>query len=295
MQTLEALKNSIASTEQMLSVVKTMKALAAINIREYERAVEALSFYNETIEMGLQIALRGQPPVELTEPLSGHRLGAIVFGSEQGLAGGFNERIAEYTLEQFSGFDDDWEHRRIMAIGRRITGHLLDGGLHVTEEIVVPSSLEGIFTSVQTVLLAIEKWRRERGTQRIVLFYNTPTSSASYQPRLRWLLPVSAHWLRNIQSRDWESRSLPIYRMDREDLFSSLIQQMLFVFLYRAFAESMASENASRLRSMQSAERNIEDHIDELRTAYQHRRQAAITSELLDIAAGYEAIAGSRY
>ncbi len=293
MQTLESLRNSIASVEQMQSVVKTMKALAAISIRDYERAVESLSHYNETIELGLQIVLRGQPPVELVSPLAGQPVGVIVFGSEQGLAGQFNERIASYALEKLRDLDDDESQRRVLAAGRRVSGHLADGGVSVNEESRVPSSLEGILSAVQSLLLTIDSWRNEHGIERILLFHNTPISSASYQPRQRWLLPVSPHWLRSLQSREWDSRSLPIYRLPREELLSGLIRQFLFVTLYRAFVESLASENASRLQSMQSAERNIEDRLNSLRTQYQHHRQSSITAELLDIAAGFEALSDS--
>jgi F-type H+-transporting ATPase subunit gamma len=78
--------------------------------------------------------------------------------------------------------------------------------------------------------------------------------------------------------------------MDWNRLFSSLIQQYLFVSLYRAFAESLASENAGRLASMQAAERNIEDLLEELNSQFQQQRQSSITEELLDIVAGFEAL-----
>ncbi|MFW5696161.1 MAG: F0F1 ATP synthase subunit gamma [Phototrophicaceae bacterium] len=290
MATLESLRSSIESVDQMLSVVKTMKALAAVNIRQFEGAVESLAEYNETIAQGLQVLLQDQPPVELTEPLAGQRLGIIVFGSEQGLAGQFNERVAAYTIERTQNFDDDWNHRQVMVVGERVTGHLVDGGLHVTQGLDAPNSLDGIRQVGRNILLRIDSWRQERDVERIILFYNTPTSSASYQPRSRWLLPVNPRWLRSLQNNRWESRARPIYTIPREQLFSQLIRQYFFVTLYRALAESLASENASRLASMQAAERNIEDRLGELEGQYQHQRKRAITEEILDIASGFEAL-----
>ncbi len=290
MHTLESLRSRLHSAEQMLSVVKTMKILASTNIRDYEHAVEALALYAHTIELGLQIALADQKPVELTEPLKGHHLGAIIFGSDQGLAGQFNERVAAYTLSQINTFDDDWRSRRVMAIGRRVTGYLTDGGIHVTEEMGVPGSLEGVLGAVRRVLFRVDRWRTRYDVERLVLFGNAPTSSAAYKPHMRWILPVDPVWLGRLQQRAWDSRTLPFYNISTEHLLSGLIQQLLFVMLYRAFAESLASENASRLRSMQMAERNIEDRIIELRTQYQHRRQSEITDELLDITSGFEAL-----
>jgi F-type H+-transporting ATPase subunit gamma len=73
-------------------------------------------------------------------------------------------------------------------------------------------------------------------------------------------------------------------------LFSALIRQYLFVSLFRACAESLASENASRLAAMRGAERNIGERISELTNLFHQTRQMAITEELLDIAAGFEAL-----
>ncbi len=78
--------------------------------------------------------------------------------------------------------------------------------------------------------------------------------------------------------------------MNWDDLFSSVVRQYLFVSLYRAFAESLKSENASRLSSMQAAQKNIEERLTELNSQHRHQRQSSITSELLDIVSGFEAL-----
>jgi F-type H+-transporting ATPase subunit gamma len=85
-------------------------------------------------------------------------------------------------------------------------------------------------------------------------------------------------------------KTLPLYTMDWDSLFSSLIGQYLFVSLFRAFAESLASENASRLASMQGAEKNIRDQLSELTMRFQQQRQMSITEELLDIVSGFEVL-----
>jgi F-type H+-transporting ATPase subunit gamma len=81
-----------------------------------------------------------------------------------------------------------------------------------------------------------------------------------------------------------------MYTMAWSNLFSALIRQYFFGSIYRAVAESLASENASRLSSMQAAERNIEERLDELKAEYHQERQRSITEELLDIVAGSEAL-----
>lgn len=82
METLEELKRRIESTKDLQSVVKTMKALAAVRIRQYEKAVESLGDYNETVEMALRVIFLNRPQIMLgARPGSRDRLGAIVFGS----------------------------------------------------------------------------------------------------------------------------------------------------------------------------------------------------------------------
>jgi F-type H+-transporting ATPase subunit gamma len=78
--------------------------------------------------------------------------------------------------------------------------------------------------------------------------------------------------------------------MDSERLLSALLRHFFPVALFRAFAESAASEHASRLQAMQAAGRNIEERLDDLRAEFHRRRQDAITAELLDIVSGYEAL-----
>jgi hypothetical protein len=89
--------------------------------------------------------------------------------------------------------------------------------------------------------------------------------------------------LADLTREPWPTRILPMFTMDRQALFSELIQQYLFAFLFRAFADSLASENASRLAAMQGAERNIRDRLGDLTRFYYQQRQMSITGELLDI------------
>ncbi|MFZ3168120.1 MAG: F0F1 ATP synthase subunit gamma [Candidatus Methanoperedens sp.] len=128
----------------------------------------------------------------------------------------------------------------------------------------------------------------------MVLFYNRPISGASYRPDMLYLLPLDLKWLQNLAKKEWPSRTLPTFTMDWDQLFSSLIRQYLFFSLYRAFVESLASENASRLSSMQVAEKNIEERLKELGTQFHSQRQASITMELLDIVTSFEALTGER-
>jgi F-type H+-transporting ATPase subunit gamma len=292
MSSLESIRKKVEGTEDLGGVVKTMKTLAAVSIRQYERAVESLADYNRTIEMGLQVALQAGAG-GLAAPATRNRdggLGAVILGSDQGLVGRFNEHIASHAISAMDELHPAPGRRLVACVGERAYQHLEDAQQPVEELLSLPSSLTGITPTVQTLLVMIDGWRAQGGIDRIALFYNRTTSSTSYSPHTVHLLPLDQEWLRSLLQREWPTNVLPTFTMDGDQLFSHLIRNYIFVSLYRAFAESLASENASRLASMQQAERNIAELLDELKAQYRHQRQTSITEELLDTMSGFQAL-----
>lgn len=292
MERLENLKRKIESTKDMQSVVKTMKALAAVNIRHYERSVKSLGEYNRTIEMGLHIIMKNieETPVLSEEIKYPKRLGAVIIGSEQGMVGQFNERIASFAITKMDEMKVGKDNRTILALGKRVASRLRNNEEPVEEEIPIFGSHSNITLKMREVMIRVEQWHLKQQIDQIILFYNKPSSFSSYQPEMIRMLPLDIEWLKNLKNKKWESRSLPVLTMEWEDLFSSLIKQYIFVSLFRAYTESLASENASRLVSMQAAEKNIDEQLEILKSKFNHRRQTAITAELLDIVAGFEAL-----
>jgi F-type H+-transporting ATPase subunit gamma len=291
-QTTEDLKRRIQSAQDLLGVVKTMKALAATSIRQYQRAVESLAEYNRTVELGLQIVLRqsGEAPEQAGSRAAG--LGAIVFGTDQGLCGQLNHLIADHALEEMKKTGIGEKNRIIIAVGARVADLLEDSGQKVFEILSPPGSTAGITPMVQDITVLLEDWRFKRQIGQMHLFYHEYLSGAAYRPKSLRILPVEKTWLGDLKQRKWESRTLPLFTMAWEDLFRALIGEYLFVSVYRAFANSLASENASRLAAMQSAEKNIEERLEELFMQFHRQRQMTITEELLDIVSGFEALEG---
>lgn len=293
MEELERLKRKIKNARDLLSVVKIMKTISASNIREYEQAVESLGEYNKTIEMGFQIVMRNKPEEFLAvKPLEKKKgLGAVIFGSDQGLCGSFNEQIAGYAINKMNEIED--KERIALAVGVRVVSRLEEAGQPTEAYFSFYGDHLGITQVMLDVLVKIEEWRLERKIDQIVLFYNRSLSSATFGPHMVQLFPLDFEWLNTLAKKKWPSRTLPTFSMNIDQLFSSLVRQYLFFSLYRAFVESLASENASRLLSMQAAEENIEEHLNDLNSQFHRQRQAAITSELLDVVTGFEALTGN--
>jgi F-type H+-transporting ATPase subunit gamma len=291
MQTLESLRGRIESTEDIRSVVSTMKAMAAVSINRFERAAAAVNDYLQIIETGFQIALRdSQRLMPQPQPDSAQSVGAVVLGSEQGMCGRFNEDIVDFALERLRAEGQTKDRHKLINCGARSGGLLKQRGWDPVVELRPPSSISGITERVMDILLEVEKWYGQETELKLVLFFNRKTAGSGYKPYQQLLLPLDRDWLAELQEREWPGRTLPTYFVDWAQLFSSLTRQFLYISLYRTFADSLAAENASRLAAMQAAEGNIEEQMEELTSQYNSLRQSAITAELLDVIAGAESI-----
>jgi F-type H+-transporting ATPase subunit gamma len=183
---------------------------------------------------------------------------------------------------------------KILAIGVRVEGQLLDAGRRIEHIYEVPTSVSDITNLVQEMLPHIEVLRREADISRLLVFYNRRTSASSFKPRKLQLLPMDPQRMQRWRDEPWQSRSLPMFVSERRRLLSRLIQDYLFVSLFRACAESLASENASRIAAMQAAEKSINERLDDLHRSFNQERQSAITEELLDVLTGFEALSNKR-
>lgn len=292
MQTLEALQRQIDSAQDLQSVVKTMKAIAAVSIRQFEQATESIRQYNRAVEMGLQVLLKRRPPKEREELRPEPPAGVIVFGSAQGMCGQFNEELARFTSENLRSRGLGSDEAVLAVAGVKAAGLMEAHGYEADATLSVPSSVEAITSGVRQILTLVQQWRSGSGLDWILLYFNQFTGGASFEPVSRQLLPLDQDWLVDLAARRWQSRALPTYRGNWQQAFAGFVQQHLFVTLYRALAESLTSENASRLAAMQGAQKNIDERLEELQETFNRRRQNSITSELLDIASGYEALRG---
>ncbi len=297
MESLEQLHKQLDSLDELRTIVKTMKALSAASIRQYEQAVGALAGYYRTVERGLFVVLKDRPyPPAFSSRRAGepHRLAAIVFGSDHGLCGRFNEEIASYAVQRMASAPAKARNRLVLAAGGRVAASLEAEGETIEEDFLVPGSASQITATVQQILLKIDEWREQAGVDYVYLFYNRHAGGGGYHPTGVALLPLNLRRFHHLREETWPARSLPIFTMDRDRLLSRLLHQYLFVSVFRACAESQASEHASRLAAMQSAQRNLDDRLEEVTIRFRRARQNTITAELLDVVSGFKAITAER-
>ena len=211
----------------------------------------------------------------------------VVFGSDHGLCGRFNEDLAEHVRAALAEFPAPGH--RIMAVGVRLAALLESLGLAPEQTFYTPAAATGIVQTLRQLLPALEQWRHT-GLERLLLCHQRPRlRHASCAPIGGTATTRPATFL---SPQPWPGRSLPGHYGDREALLTTLLREWLFIAFFRACGESLASEHASRLLAMQNAERNIEERLTALHTVYYQQRQEAITTELLDVIVGFEALLG---
>jgi len=293
--TMASLRRKISSAGDLQSVVRTMKALAASSISQYEQSARALADYYRTVELGLSICVRKSAPAARMTEVRGRTdeaiVGAVVFGSDQGLVGQFNDVVADFavkTLATLPGAPQVW------AVGERVHGRLSDAGLPLVGLFAVPNSVKGITPIVGQILIESETRHSQDEVTELHLFYNRPTSGAVYAPVSQRLLPLDETWRRKLAELPWPTGNLPEVMGGGTATLRMLIREYLFVSLFRACAESLTSENASRLAAMQRADKNIDELLEDLNRTFHRLRQSGIDEELFDVISGFEALSNEQ-
>lgn len=292
MDTLENLRNKIEGAEELKSVVRTMKAMAASNIEQYEAAVNSLEDYYYISTLGLIAYFREENTNQVAENAVAKKndekkTHAIVFGSDQGLVGQFNDRLSDFVIQSLHSFTGQKE---IWAVGEHVQLLLENVGLKVSKLFSVPSSIDGITLVVTDILMKSLEIHERENVNEFFIYNNQSVSQGFYKPVMQPLLPLDEKWQSNLSEIHWPTKEIPEVAGNRKSTLLALIREFLFVSLFKACAASLASENASRLLAMQRAEKNISELLDDLSHSYHSLRQTSIDEELFDVVSGVEAL-----
>jgi F-type H+-transporting ATPase subunit gamma len=290
------LRRKIAEAGDLRSVVRTMKSVAASNIGQYQSSVRALVDYYRTVELGLGAYFRksglSQPFIkQKNEKITS--ISAVVFGSDQGLVGQFNDLITDFTIKELNTMP---MKAKIWAVGERVQSRLSIAGISSSPVglFAVPNSVEAITPLIGQIIEECANPNDPGENIELQIFYNSPTSGAIYTPKSQRVLPLDEIWQRRLIDLPWPTKSLPEVldcgALDDSVTLRALIREYIFVSLFRACAESLASENASRLAAMQRADKNINELLVDLSGTFHRLRQSGIDEELFDVISGFEAL-----
>ena len=288
METLEILGRKIKTSHDLLSVVKTMKSLAAVNIRQYEATAEAMDEYKDIVDTAWQALFKNRPHLP-TKRLSNQAV-LLVLGSDQGMCGQFNENIIQYALQKAQSYKDEGMETIFWTAGERVRAGIEEKE-KVEEHFFLPASPTAIGDLMHEIVTHFAERHENRKIETFIIYYNRLEHGGIYSSISQQILPLEPYYDENKRLKTWPTRCLPLIRMDTGIFFEHLFHQHIFGAIYKAFSQSLASENAARLAAMQAAEKNIVEMEETLQGKFRETRQNAITAELLDIISGFEALA----
>lgn len=291
--TLAQIDRRVDSAQELESVTHTMKGMAAVSVRHFERAASAMDTFEATIDRGLQVVARNLDAEALSRELGAglppRASAVIVFGSNQGLCGPVNRHVARRAAEVVEACATTVS--KVVAVGFRLGSELDLSGVAPDLVIELPNTVEGISPRAGELLVRIDRWRREDPNPGVeMVFPRFRGRHVGFEPVVRTLLPFDTARMRELAGRPWPGRSLPTYTVGGAELLASLVRQSVFTGLNRSIAQTMASVAASRLAAMDSAQRDIEERLEELNRERHRLRQSAVTEELLDVVSGFEAM-----
>jgi len=285
---LRRLKRQLESIRVLSDIVAAMRDLAAICVRHAEAAVRATRPYAELVETALDEAMKQADLQQADRPADASAV-AVVFTSEQGLCGAYNDRVVRRALEFMREAPGP---KQLVAIGRRGRDLLALQGAKAALSLPGPTNLEAIRNQVLELAAQVFELYSERGASELFFVYNAYAGMGRFQETVRQVLPVSAGDLQASRERAFSYE--PILTAPPRELLGQLIEEYFFIEFYRGLLESHASENGARLASMTTATTNIEERIVALTRRFQSVRQEDITAELLDVVSGAEALRTDR-
>ena len=294
MASLKALKNRIGSVKSTQKITKAMKMVAAAKLRRAQQAAEAGRPYAERLNavmasLAAKVTVGPNSPKLLAGTGSDRRHLLVVATSERGLAGAFNTNIVRAVRRTADALVAEGKDVRFYLIGKKgraVLQRLYPGKIvHQVDQ----SHIKNVaFTDALEVARDLTA-RFAAGEFDIAhLFYAKFQSALVQVPTEVQLIPVA------IPANDTQAASATSaaveYEPDEESILAELLPRNIAIQLFRAMLENAASEQGSRMNAMDNATRNAGDMINRLSIQYNRTRQAAITTELVEIISGAEAL-----
>jgi F-type H+-transporting ATPase subunit gamma len=282
---LPELQARIHSLSELSSVVGAMRSLSAVRAQQARGTLDAIREYTAIVGAALARSFMHVPSQDRApDTKSTARTTVVAFGSEHGFVGGFNARVLDCAAARVGTGGD-----RLLVVGTR--GALVAAERRLPSDWTCPmASYVGGIQAVATRVAS--EIARESGelAARVVLVYTRSVGASNWRVVEETLIPCEI----TFEAPSAQvSRVPPISNLGPEELFDKLVEQLVFARLTRAASESFACENSARLAAMAAAHENIETKLAELDRLENEGRQEEVTTELLDIVTGADAMRDS--
>jgi F-type H+-transporting ATPase subunit gamma len=286
MANLKAIKKRIVSVKNTRQITKAMKMVSAAKLRRAQENVVAARPYAK--KLGEVLGRLTANPDADASPLQQKRdvknALLLVVTSDRGLCGGFNTNLCKAADRFVHEHKAEYPSLSVMTIGRK-------GYEYLKNRQKVYKNQTGVFTKLNYQSAALIAQEVINGFlaeeyDEVFLIYNSFRSVMAQDITLERLLPVAP----SAAAAAEEFPPVYIYEPDKETLLDELLPKNVEVQIYKALLESTASEHGARMTAMDSASKNADEMIGKLTLQYNRARQAAITTELIEIISGAESI-----
>lgn len=293
MPSLKDLRNRIASVKATQKITKAMQMVAAAKLRRAQDAAEAARPYAERmgeVLANLAVAFEGRDDAPKLMAGTGkddvHLL--VVATAERGLCGGFNSNIAKLARERAKTLIAQGKTVKILCVGKKGYDSLKrDLGKHVIKTIELRGVKNVGFDNADEIGREVLSMFDAGEFDVCTLFYSEFKSVISQVPSALQLIP--AHF-ESSEGEAGGAAAIYEYEPDEAEILADLLPRNISIQVFRALLENSASEQGARMSAMDNATRNAGEMIDKLTISYNRQRQAQITTELIEIISGAEAL-----
>ncbi|WP_343079950.1 F0F1 ATP synthase subunit gamma [Ostreiculturibacter nitratireducens] len=272
MEQLPKIEARIESLGELDDLVGALRSMSASHARAAQAAFQATRSYCRIIERAIGSLAAMANGAAVSGGAENDRV-LIAVGSEHGFVGGFNQQLIDRVRSEME------EGEALIVVGRRGEARAREVGLAVERSFPMTSNVAGITPLARRISARLT----EASSARIA--FARYRHGAAYDVTIKRVLPLKRS-LTGSAAKD----AAPLHHLPLARLMQGLASEYLFAEVADALVESLASENAARLRTMEAASRNIEDKLDKLRRDERAVRQEEITSDLLDVVTGVAAV-----
>lgn len=293
MANLRDIKRRIASVQSTQKITSAMKMVAAAKLRRAQDAIEKARPYAVRMRATLEEVSKGT--LEEVHPLlevhaERRSLEIVVVTSDRGLAGAFNSNVFKAVEGVLRTRKSEFQAVGLTLLGKKAGDYFSRRTLPITSK--APIGGDVTYQKAADVARALGLRYVAGEVDEVVLVYSEFISTMTQTPRVSQLLPfMPPRPLRVVETEGESEGALPFeIEPDPETLLAALVPKAIEVEVFRALLENQAGEHAARMTAMESATKNTEELIESLTLQYNRARQAAITSELVEIVTGAQAL-----
>ncbi len=286
MATLRDLKRQIGSVKNIAKVTEALQTVSAVKFRKAEARVKRARPYAENVEQMMRDVARSAGDSPLLTGREGNKVAVASITADRGLAGGFNAQVLRTTTQLRREKGDDSLQ---VASGRKAVAYFRFRRVEL-REVYIGFSDSPTYERAREIGHALTRLFEEGDADEVYLVYNRFESALSQKPVVTRLLPVAREDEEGEEENESDAAAYMEYVPDADVILRKLVPRYVETMVWQALLESAAGEHGARMTAMKNATDNANDLAKDLTLAMNKARQAQITREISEIAAGAEAL-----